>query len=83
MSSGEGLKPCGFQVKYMYTLKTAFLDKQETFKPLQQKEFADGNFKFDENGRKFSRWVETIVGKAQTKDLYCRHVKTRACLGKG
>ena len=27
------------------------------------KEFADDNFKFDENGKKFSKWVETTVGK--------------------
>ena len=27
------------------------------------KEFADDNFKFDENGRKFSKRVENTVGK--------------------
>ena len=27
------------------------------------KEFADNNFKFDENGRKLSRQVENTVGK--------------------
>ena len=48
------------------------------------------------NCRKFSKWVENTVGKGEiaryeqfllfpvfSKDLYCRHVKTRACLGKG
>ena len=67
--------------------------------------FADDNFKFDENGRKFSKQVENTLGKGEiardeqfllfpkcflrtfpkvfTKDLYCRHIKTRACLGKG
>ena len=29
------------------------------------KEFADDNFKFDENGRKFSNWVENTVGKGE------------------
>ena len=29
------------------------------------KEFADNNFKFDENGRKLSKWVENTVGKAR------------------
>ena len=29
------------------------------------KEFADDNFMFDENGRKFSKWVENIVGKGE------------------
>ena len=45
--------------------------------------------------RKFFRWVENAVRKGKiacykqfllfplfSKDLYCRHVKTRACLGK-
>ena len=54
------------------------------------------SFKFDENGGKFSKWVENTVGKGEiacyeqfllflvfSEDLYCRHVKTRACLGKG
>ena len=29
------------------------------------KEFADDNFKFDENGSKLSRQVENIVGKGE------------------
>ena len=60
------------------------------------KAFADDNFKliFYENGRRFSIWVENTVGKRRncslraispfptvfSKDLYCRHIKTRACL---
>ena len=28
-------------------------------------EFADDTFKFDENGRNLSRWVENIVGKGE------------------
>ena len=28
-------------------------------------EFADDNFKLDENGRKFSKWVENTVGKGE------------------
>ena len=62
------------------------------------KAFVDDNFKFDENVRKFSKKRENTVGKAEIalshraispfptvfpKDLCCRHVKTRACLGKG
>ena len=48
-------------------------------------EVADDNLKFDENGRKFSKWVQAIspFPTVFSKDLYCRHVKTRACLGKG
>ena len=29
------------------------------------KEFADDNFKFDENGRKLSKWVENTVGEGE------------------
>ena len=62
------------------------------------KEFADDNFEFDENSRKFSKVVENIVGNGelageqqvllftqcfQKKDLYRRRVKTKPCLGKG
>ena len=49
-----------------------------------------------ENGRKILIRVGNTVGKGEiahykqfllfpvfSKDLYCRHVKTRACLGKG
>ena len=29
------------------------------------KEFTDDNFKFDENGKMFSRWIENSVGKGE------------------
>ena len=55
------------------------------------KEFAKENYKYDENGRKFSICVEKQCGKRRncssraispfptvfSKDLYCRHVKTQ------
>ena len=60
-----------------------------------KKKIADDNFKFNGNGRKFSKWEENTVGKGVIahydhfllfqqcfQDLNCRHVKTRACLGK-
>ena len=60
------------------------------------KEFADDNSKLDENSGKLSKRVENTVGKGEiaryeqfllfpvfSEDLYCRYVKTRACLGKG
>ena len=60
-------------------------------------EYADENFKFYENGRKFFKTVEKRCGNRRncslraispfltvfSKNLYCRQVKTRACLGKG
>ena len=65
--------------------------KQQILDSSKLKEFADDNFKFDENGRKFAKPVENTVGKGEisleitvfSKDLFYRQVKTRACLGKG
>ena len=37
--------------------------QQQILDPLNLKECADNNFKFDENGRKFSKRVENTVGK--------------------
>ena len=72
--------------------------RKNTFNPLQKqvlnsselKEFADDNLKLEENGGKFSQRVENTVEKEAispfstvlSKDVYCRHVKTSACLGK-
>ena len=62
---------------------------------LFQTEIAHDNSNFYENGRMFSQQVENNVGKGEiaryeqfllftvfSKDLYCRHAKTLACLGK-
>ena len=35
------------------------------FRLFKLKDFADDNFKFDENGRKLSKWVENTVGKGE------------------
>ena len=37
--------------------------KQQISDASKLKEFSDDNFKFDENGKKFSKRVENIVGK--------------------
>ena len=63
----------------------------------QLKEFADDNFKFEENGRKLSKWVENTVGKGEIarteqfllfpqcfqKGLFPRGVKRCHCVGMG
>ena len=66
--------------------------KQQILDFLKLKEFADDNSNIDVNGRKFSKLVENTVGKGEiapaispfptafSKDLYCRYIKTRACL---
>ena len=41
-----------------------FPNKQILDSP-KRKEFADDNFKFYVNGRKFSKWVENIVGEKE------------------
>ena len=50
------------------------------------KEFGDNYFEFDGNGRRFSNCSLRAISAFPavfSKELYCRHVKTRACLGKG
>ena len=39
--------------------------KQQILAASKLKEFADNTFKFDENGTKFSQWVENTVGKGE------------------
>ena len=39
--------------------------KRQILDPSKLKKSADDNFKFDENGRKFSKWLENIVGKGE------------------
>ena len=44
------------------------------------KEFVDDNFKFDENGSKFFKWIENTMVKGE---IALHQDKIRACLGKG
>ena len=39
--------------------------KRQILDSTNLKEFADDNFKFDENGRKFSKWLENTVEKGE------------------
>ena len=39
--------------------------KQQILDSSKLKEFVDNNFKFDENCRHFSNWVENTVGKGE------------------
>ena len=70
--------------------------KQQILYSKKLKEFADNNFKFDQNGRKFSKRVENTDGKGEiacneqfllfplvfSKDLYCRLVENKDLNGK-
>ena len=44
------------------------LSQMTNFRLLQTL-FADDNFEFDKNGRKFSKWVENTVGKGEIARL--------------
>ena len=39
--------------------------KQQILDSSKLKEFADNKFKFDKDGRKFSKWVENTAGKGE------------------
>ena len=80
----------------IYALSELF-PKRQILDSSKLKEFSDDNFKFDGNDRKFFEQVENTVEKGEiarnrqfllfptvfSKDSYCRHVKSRDCLGKG
>ena len=71
------------------------LPNDKFWTPSKLKEFADDNFKFDENGIKFFNRLENTVRKGEIarygqflifsqcfQRLVLHTVKTRACLGK-
>ena len=75
---------------------TLILSQRTNFRLFQTERFGTHHFKCDENGRKFSKGSGNTVGKGEIahhkqflfshsvfKKLYCRYVKTGACLGKG
>ena len=71
--------------------------KQQILDSSKLKEFAEDNFTFDENDKKNLKMGRKHCGKRRNcllqafspfptvflKYVFCRHVKTRACLGKG
>ena len=55
---------------FLFNIKENFVGKGEYFNPFilnssKLKGLADDNFKFDENGRKFSKIIENSVGKCE------------------
>ena len=55
----------------------------QTLDASKLKEFADDNFKFDENGRKSSEWVENTVGKGEIARNELQTRKNQGLFGKG
>ena len=47
------------------SLKQFYITRRQILDSSKLKEFADDNFKFDENGRKISKWIENTVGKGE------------------
>ena len=45
------------------------LSQTTNFRFFQNKKIADNNFKFDDNGRKFSNKVENTLGKGEITDI--------------
>ena len=79
-----------------YSFHLITLSQTQILDSSKPKKFADDNFKFDENGGKFSEREKKTCKRRNcllraishlttvfSKDFCCRHVKTRACLGKG
>ena len=71
------------------------LSQTTNFRLFQTKSLQTTILTLMKNGRKFFKRAENTVGKGEiahykqfllfpvfSKDLYCRHVKTRACSGK-
>ena len=50
---------------YLANYLTLSHSQTTNFRVFQIEEFADDNFQVDENGRKFSRWIENTVGKGE------------------
>ena len=91
----EKMRKCEFQHFLVFPLHfqkpSKPIPKQQILDSSKLREFADDNFKFNENGRKFLKRVENTVEKGEIAryeqfllfPLCFQNVKTRACLGKG
>ena len=69
-------------VKSCFPFRTVLpITRQQILDSFKVKEFADDNFKFDENGRKLSKWVENAVGKGEIA-RYEQFLLLRKCFQK-
>ena len=62
---GNGLKKLKTEIYLVYQPKLYPFPNRQILDSSKNKEFADDNFKFDENGRKFFKWVENTVGQGE------------------
>ena len=65
----DGKQYIEYQQKYVYLSSEPYryscqpFSKRQNLDSSKLKQFAEGNFEIDKNGRKFFRWVENTVGK--------------------
>ena len=50
---------CIAKCQRLLNLRLVVFPQRQILESSKLKEFADNNFKVDENGRKFSKWIET------------------------
>ena len=63
LSSQKSHPPCLLWL--LLSVKPLALSQTQILYSSKLKEFADNNFKFDENGRRFYKQVDNIVGKGE------------------
>ena len=54
-----------FEAVYIFVICLNSFPKGQILDFSKLKEFADDNFKFERNGRKFSKWIENTVEKGE------------------
>ena len=94
MSSANALNWTG--LKFCCLEKGQPITRRQILDASKLKAFADDNFRFDENGRELSKWVENTEGKGEiarskqfllfpvfSKGLFPRGIKRYHCVGMG
>ena len=61
----SSLPKTNFNFSVTFIMSSLTLSKTTILDSSKLKEFAEDNFKFDENGRNFSKRVDNIVGKGE------------------
>ena len=61
----EGNKDCHLQIHLRKQLIYYVNPKRQILDSPKLEEFVNNKFRFDENGRKFSKWIENTVGKGE------------------
>ena len=65
LSNKDGNHFLNHALLVIFILRQLTLSQRQILDSSELKEFADNNFKFDENGRKFPKRLENTVGKGE------------------